>query len=714
MAKRYPRSESIQSIKTAAEPAYATLNDASDLNAGVSEYCGVQRSQGMFVQDLSNIGGSGISARPGLDWNDYGRFRPGEARAATFSEMMTRANLAYKHVGIVQYVVDLMAEFACQGIRLVHPNKRIEKFYQNWFKRVCGEERSERFLNNLYRLGNVVVRKQTAKINLDMKNTLYKTHAKPDLEATKLVVKDKEIPWKYTFLDPSLITISGGALASFIGDPLYAIKLPDRFRRTIRNPKTAEEKSLVGRLPFDVLEAAKTNKPYPIPPDKISVFHYKKDDWEEWACPMVNAVLDDVAILQKLKLADIAALDGAISNIRIFKLGNLEHRIAPKAAAAAKLSEILQSHVGGGTIDLVWGPDIELVESKTNVHLFLGEGKYIPHLNSIYTGLGVPSTTTSNGGGTTNNYISMKTLMKRIEYGRSILVSFWEKEILAVQRAMGFRFSAKIEFDIGLLGDENAERTLLIQMADRNLISDEYLQWRFGHDPEMEGIRIKREQQERADGKMVPKASPYHDPQFGIAFKKIALQTGILTPGQVGLRKDADNLEMTLYNKTPGEKTAIELKTPAGGVLSNIPQPKGRPKNSKDSTQRTRTFTPKIKAAMDLWVAETQNKIDDVLKPLFLAKFNKANKRQLSDSEVAIANNIKFDVLCSIDPFTNVNAEIINKALNDNKANSLYSQYSILANEVSGELNRSLTLDEKQYIESVVYVNYYGEKDGTD
>jgi hypothetical protein len=713
MAKKYPRSEAIQSINTTAEPAYAILNDASDLNAGVGEYCGVQRSQGMFVQDLSNVGGPGISARPGLDWNDYGRFRPGEARATTFADMITRANLAYKHVGIVQYVVDLMSEFACQGIRLVHPNKRIEKFYQNWFKRVCGEDRSERFLNNLYRLGNVVVRKQTAKINLDMKETLYKTQAKPDLEAKKLAVKDKEIPWKYTFLDPSVITISGGALASFIGDPLYAIKLPDRFRRTIRNPKTIEEKSLVSRLPADVLEAAKTNKPYPIPSDKISVFHYKKDDWEEWACPMVNAVLDDVAILQKLKLADIAALDGAISNIRIFKLGNLEYKIAPKAAAAAKLSEILQSHVGGGTIDLVWGPDIELVESKTNVHLFLGEGKYIPHLNSIYTGLGIPSTTT--GGSTTNNYISMKTLMKRIEYGRSILVSFWEKEILAVQRAMGFRFSAKVEFDIGLLGDENAERALLIQMADRNLISDEYLQWRFGHDPEMEGIRIKREQQERTEGKMVPKSSPYHDPQFGIAFKKIALQTGILTPGQVGLQKEATSPEMELYNKNPGEKTAIELKTPAGGVSSKIPQPKGRPKNSKDSTQRTRTFTPKMKASLGVWTADAQVKIDNVLKPFFLTQFNKANKRQLSDEEVAIANGIKFDVLCNIEPLTNISEDVIYAALNSNNANVLQAASSRLAKEVGNELNRTLTLDEKQHIENVVYVNYYiGDENGTD
>ena len=43
-------------------------------------------------------------------------------------------------------------------------------------------------------------------------------------------------------------------------------------------------------------------------------------------------------------------------------------------------------------MDLVWGPDIELLESKTNVHQFLGEAKYTPHLNSVYAGLGIPPT----------------------------------------------------------------------------------------------------------------------------------------------------------------------------------------------------------------------------------------------------------------------------------------------------------------------------------
>ena len=135
---------------------------------------------------------------------------------------------------------------------------------------------------------------------------------------------------------------------------------------------------------------------------------------------MIYAIMDDITVIEKLKLADMSALDGAISNIRIFKLGNLEHKIAPTKAATSKLASILGNNVGGGTMDLVWGPDIELLESKTNVHQFLGEGKYTPHLNAVYAGLGIPPTLTGTYGaaGTTNNFISLKTLTQRLQYGR--------------------------------------------------------------------------------------------------------------------------------------------------------------------------------------------------------------------------------------------------------------------------------------------------------
>jgi hypothetical protein len=156
----------------------------------------------------------------------------------------------------------------------------------------------------------------------------------------------------------------------------------------------------------------------------------------------------------------------------------LEHRIAPTKSATAKLAQILGNNVGGGTMDLVWGPDIELLESRTSVHQFLGEGKYTPHLNSVYAGLGIPPTLTGTYGaaGTTNNFISLKTLTQRLQYGRDVLAEFWEKKLESYKRLWVLHTPATIEFDRMDLSNEESEKALLIQLADRSIISEEVLE----------------------------------------------------------------------------------------------------------------------------------------------------------------------------------------------------------------------------------------------
>src|SRR6185437_7313574 len=127
-------------------------------------------------------------------------------------------------------------------------------------------------------------------------------------------------------------------------------------------------------------------------------------------------------------------------------------------------------------------------ETSTDVSTFLGQEKYVPVLNAIYAGLGIPPTLTGGAqqSGFTNNFISLRTLTERLNYGRQHLMDFWTAEIKLVQRAMGFRFPAEIIFDRPTLSDEAAELSLLIQLADRDIISIESIQERFRFLPEIE------------------------------------------------------------------------------------------------------------------------------------------------------------------------------------------------------------------------------------
>jgi len=692
------------------------LNEASK---ALDEFTVIQKTtanNSRYRLDFSNLDGP-TSGRPGLTRSDYDYFRPEESIPTHIKGILNKADVIYNRVGLVKNVIDLMGDFACQGIRLVHPNKRIEKFYRNWFEKVSGEERSERFLNNLYRVGNVVINRQTAKISLKVENNLYKSVGSPDLiiNQDEPKVEKREIPWKYTFIDPVYVDVVGGPLSSFVQSKTYSIVIPAGLRKIINSPKSDAERKIVDQLPPAIVDAAKTRKPYLLDPDKTLVFHYKKDDWKTWAFPMIYSIMDDINVIEKLKLADLAALDGAISNVRIFKLGSLEHKIAPTPAAANKLSSILQNNVGGGTIDLVWGPDIEMLESKTSVHQFLGEGKYTPHLNSVYAGLGIPPTLTGTYGaaGTTNNFISLKTLTQRLQYGRKVLTAFWKKEIAMVQKAMGFRFPAKIEFDRMDLSNEEAEKALLIQLADRNVISDELLQRVFGFDPETEKTRLNREDRERKSKRMVKKAGPFFDANFENTAKKMAMQLGLATPGQIGLELD---------KKKKGEMNAVEIKTqmgpsklttPVSNTSDKLPgQPQqGRPRNSKDSQQRkTKQFAPQTGASLNIWSIEAQDKISDIVNPILLDFYNKKNMRSLSHTEYNEAEATKAKILFSLEPFADVTEDLVLSKLNTINSidiNEKYHQYKEFNKALNNEINRPLTTDETKYTKSYLYQLVY-------
>lgn len=730
MAKKYPKSEAIPDAEVANVDAYVTWGDdlqskqeALKQTSGCLEEFGLYKSTAGFrnrSNDYSSLLPGNIHGKPGLTRRGYDYFRPDEAVPTQIKEIIRRADDIYQRVGLVKNVIDLMADFAVQGVRPVHRNKRIERFYRKWFKKVNGKERSERFLNNIYRVANVVINRQTAKISLKTANEFFKANATADtteLDDNIVSVDKREIPWRYTFIDPFYVDVSGGALSSFVGQRRYELLIPPSLRKIINAPKNDNEKIIVAGLPEQILEAAKGKRPHPLDPQKTLVFHYKKDDWQIWAYPMIYSIMDDITVIEKLKLADMAALDGAISNIRIFKLGNLEHRIAPTKAAASKLSNILQNNVGGGTLDLVWGPDIEMLESSTNVHQFLGESKYIPHLNSIYAGLGIPPTLTGTFGaaGTTNNFISLKTLTQRLQYGRDTLVSFWEKEFELVQKAMGFKYAAKLEFDRMDLSNEDAEKALLIQLADRNIISDELIQTRFGFDPDMEKIRLNRESRERDTNRMIQKAGPWHDPKFEESMKKIALQIGLVAPSQVGLE---------LEKKKAGEKTLLEMKVPSIplGPLPSVkdspeslkgePQ-QGRPKNSKDSKKRKpKNFSPQTGAKLQIWADAAQDDISSLMNPILLDFYSKKNMRSLSSIEYDEAEATRTKLLLSASPYINIDQKYLTEGIELIKSKNietLYSYYIKFLNSMKSTLARELTVQElksiKSYFYSMVYDN---------
>ena len=578
------------------------------------------------------------SVRPSFGHSDYYAFRPEEQTPRRAKRVIKMCMDAYDKVGIVRNVIDLMGDFGCQGINIVHENKSVEKFYQQWFKKCNGKERSERFLNNLYRTGQVFVYKSYANITPEIKKYIRSLAKDITLEVPK--IQENVVPWRYNFLNPLNVDMKNGSVNLFLGVKKYELS-SNSFFDNFKDGGVPN--NVMETLPQNVKTAMKQGKKkIELEQDRLSTFYYKKDDWQQWAHPLTYAILDDIIMLDKMRLADLSALDGAISNIRLWTLGSLDHKILPNKSAINKLRNILASNVGGGTMELVWGPEISYTESNSQVYKFLGSEKYTSVLNSIYAGLGVPPTLTgmaNNGGGFTNNFISLKTLVERLQYGRDQLTKFWEAEVEFIRKSMGFRKAPHITFDQMSLSDESSEKNLLIQLADRDIISHETVLERFKEIPSVEKMRLQREGKDRDKEKLPDKASPFHNANH---------------------KKDLEKIEKQGDQQEKKQENAPQSKTKE--VKDN-----GRPPFTPDEGPRKkRVETPKSTpglADMIVWANDAFENISSTLNKAFLGANNKKNLRQLTKAEVCNLETLKIQVLSNLDPMSTPDENSILKAL---------------------------------------------------
>lgn len=611
-------------------------NAFSQFSESIDAYGGLMKSQGSTYRHFIDIEPN-RSVRPGFNQSDYYAFRPNEAVPNQQRRIIKMCMDAYDKVGIIRNIIDLMGDFGSQGIQIVHQNKSVERFYQQWFRSVNGKERSERFLNNLYKCGNVIVYRSYAQITPEL-NQYMKSLAK-DIKVEVPNLTQNQIPWRYNFFNPLTVKMKDGNLSLFMGLNNYTITTNSFF-----------DKFTSGDIPSHVLETLPPTikrslmngqKDIPLDPERLGVFYYKKDDWRQWANPMIYAILDDIVMLEKMRLADLSALDGAISNIRLWTLGDLEHKILPNKAAINKLRDILASNVGGGTMELVWGPELSFKESSSEVYKFLGSEKYTSVLNSIYAGLGVPPTLTgmaTNGGGFTNNFISLKTLVERLQYGRDQLVRFWEKEIEIVRKSMGFRYKAHIHFDQMTLSDEAAEKNLLIQLADRDIISHETLIERFKEIPQIEKIRLKREIKDRDNDAYPDKAGPFHNANHKKDLEKIQKQ------GDINMKiRDKQQKQQKDNGRPP-------LKQDEGPRKQRTEQPRSKPGV----------------AELFMWASNAWDHISATISHAYISSSNKKNLRQLTKADVQTLESLKLDVFTNLEPFEAVTDELIVSSLSKN------------------------------------------------
>lgn len=613
---------------------FSEYSEALDTHYGTQSSTGSRQYQ-TFIDIETNR-----SVRPQYGKSDYYSFRPGESVPNKQKHAIKMCMDAYQKVGIVRNIIDLMGDFGCQGIDIVHENESVQKFYKQWFKKVNAKERSERFLNNLYRAGNVICHKSYANITPNIKK--YMKSMGSDVLVSEPSFLKGVIPWKYVFFNPLMLDIKQGNVYLKYSREKYPIN-NGKFIDSFESSNMPEE--VKKTLPEEVRRAIDNNeREIKLEDSRLYFAYYKKDDWDQWANPLIHAILDDIIMLEKMRLADMSALDGAISNIRLWNIGDLDHKIAPNKKVINKLRDILASNVGGGTMDLVWGPELKFTESNSQVYKFLGSEKYNSVLSSIYAGLGVPPTLTGmagQSGGFTNNFISLKTLVERLQYGRDQLTKFWEGEIEIVRKAMGFRKPAHVTYDQMSLSDDSTEKNLLIQLLDRNVISDETVLERFREIPAVEKMRIRKESKLRDSDRIPDKAGPFHNPNQKADLEKMEKQAEL---NDKSAEKQAKIKETDNKVSNPKQK---------GPQVKN-----GRPSGKQDTKPRkTRTETPKSKpgvAELINWTNKSYKAVSQILNNGYLSILGRNDLRSLTKSQSKELEEMKLHVLSNIDVMSEV------------------------------------------------------------
>jgi hypothetical protein len=243
---------------------------------------------------------------------------------------------------------------------------------------------------------------------------------------------------------------------------------------------------------------------------------------------------------------------------------------------------------------------------------------------------------------------------------------------------MGFRKSPHIVYDQMSLSDEATEKNLLIQLADRDIISHETVLERFKEVPGVEKMRLKREDKDRSKDNMPEKASPFHNPNKEFEMEKMDKQAKI--------------------NEKVAEKK--EKQKPVN--------PNGRPVNKLDEEPRKkRVDTPKSKpgvAEFLVWTNNTFDKISATLNSAYLGIHKKKNMRGLTKSQVRELERLKLHVLLSTEAMSDISEDDICKTVASNKR--MPQEFSNILN--SGKINpENMSIEDYKRHAISAYVEYF-------
>lgn len=651
--------------------------------------------------------GAGAGFTGGFGFGGFGQGSligfSGNTRAAHFK--MGSAVQAYKGFGIIKNVVDLMANFASEGLKIKHPSKNVEKFYNRWAQHVGLQSRIKDILRYYYKYSNVFIYTTMGVIDATTYDRMKRAKAhengridgfegKADTNDPQLIrrIEDveeertkttplREIPWRYTLLNPFQMDLRG---TKFFGESRWIFVLDEKTSTLLKSGTLSTRKNII-----DFLDESKVNLPpefqalmgkdnkdpriVELDQKRLWALHYMKDDHEDWADPMIWPVMNDIHFKNKMRQMDVSVCNSVINSITIFKLGDWKNGFVPPKEHFRKFAEFLRTPAAA--MSLVWNDAVDVISNHPPVDRILGMQKYESVDRDILRGLGVPDTLI--GGASNSNFstgfLGVRTLLERLEEGRNTVLRWLNDQLRIIAGVMGHRDIPRVRFGKMSLRDEKAEKQLIMALMDRNVISIEAVLEAFGEDFEIELERLRDEKKIAESEEILLKHGPFTDPMATMSDEEV------MEKEDERLDKEADRAmkekqadrraQMRMQKQTPRQ-------TPNGrpGNTGGIPQEKKRETKPKGMAWMVDYERYKTKSLEQL------NNIEKVIAAEILEIRGKKYKKALSRHDRQAIEDISFVAASRMGPDFNSSLEVIRGCLEQNKTmlprvGQLYAQF---------------------------------------
>lgn len=520
-------------------------------------------------------------------------------------KIMSQCQMAYYDYGIIKVIIDLYADFATEGLQIVHPDRSVNNFIQAWGQKIKLKERVNRFFADLFLNANLFIYRSMANLTSQEEQKMKRSYASAErIDSNSLLLRGKDneddivvspnividqtlmsftelksaainqaracknikvksegqsrqIPWEYTSLSPLNIETRDRDLGN---QAKWVFVLNKQMRDSIVNflqfVYNKGKNEIEVRLPKKLSNKLREYKgkrdgafSYEVElfPDEVYVIQDKKFDHWSWSIPFIYPALKHLRYKDCLRSMEVKVCKSVINSVTLWTLGDPEQGIYPEDEHFERLADMLQQP--GQSMNIIWPAPIDAKVIEPKLSNMLDPRKHEAVDKDILNALGVPDILLGGRGSNfSNSFISVATTLQKLETARNKIEGWLLNELKLLSDAMGFRKLPKIQWKRGSLRDRKAEQQFKISLFDRGIISAEALLNEAGEDLNIEVERQKNEKRiaDKTGVGVLDKNTPYHRITDLIKF-------GIMPPGWVPER----NLKQEMNNK-PESKNNFE------------------------------------------------------------------------------------------------------------------------------------------------------------